>query len=226
METKRMAAVAAAAVAVSGAPMLTTSASAATGVCAGVSSCTLVSRADVDGDGRSDQVGLVQRASNPSGHTVIVRVRTAKGRTMTTSHTAWWYGSTWHGSAKVDGVAGHDMVVGTSVGAHYMEFRVITVRSGRLVTLRAPGGAYRWGVDSSYSFNQGWTRAVSSGKVSMTGRYAERRTGSTHDLTTRRYAWRSGAWSRNSTKKSVVSTSTAYAAGGWRVPYLKRFPTF
>lgn len=226
MGMKRMAASIAVAVAAAGAPVSTTSASAATGVCTGVGSCKVVSRADVDGDGRADQVGLVQKTTSPTGNTVTVRVRTAKGRTMSTSHPAWWYGSTWHGAAKVDGVAGHDLVVGTSVGAHLMMFRVITVRSGKLVTLKAPGNQYRWFVDSSYSFNEGWTRSVSKGTVSMTYRGGVRIDESRHRMATARYTWRSGAWRLATSKSSVVSNSSAYAVGGWRVPYLKRFPAF
>lgn len=226
MGMKRVAAAVVAAVALSGAPAVMTSASAAPGVCSGVKSCKVVAWVDVDGDGRKDQVGLVQSRSNPMGHTVTVRVRTAKGRTMKTSHKAWWYGSAWHGAAKVDGVAGRELVVGKNMGAHLMHFRVITVRRGKLVTLKAPGNSTSWPIDSSYSFNHGWTRSVSKGTVSMTSRYAQRRNTSKHDLTTRRYVWRSGAWRLASSKKSVVTNSTGGNVGGWRVPGLKRYPSF
>ena len=215
------------AVALSAAPVSTNTAHAATGVCTGVNYCKVVTRVDVDGDGRADQVGLVQRSKNPAGSKVTVRVWTAKGRTMSTSHEAWWYGSTWHGAAKVDGVAGHDLVVGTSVGAHLMTFRIITVRSGKLVTLKAPGNQNRWTIDSSYSYNEGWTRSVSKkGVVSMTYRGAVRSSSSRHRLVISRYTWRSGSWSRISTQKSTVSDRTAWNVGGWRVSPLKQFPTF
>ena len=226
MGLKRVAASVGLAVALSTAPAVTTSAQAATGVCSGVSYCKVVSRADVDGDGRADQVGLVQRSKNPAGSRVTVRVRTAKGRTMSTAHEARWYGSTWHGAAKVDGVAGHDLVVGTDVGAHLMTFRIITVRAGKLVTLKAPGNQYRWHVDSSYSFNEGWTRSVSKGVVSMTHRIAGRSTARSHQLVTTRSVWRSGTWRRVSSRTSTVSDRTGSTVGGWRIPYLKRFPTF
>lgn len=226
MGLKSLAASVGLAMALSTVPAVTTSAQAATGVCSGVSYCKVVSRADVDGDGRADQVGLVQRSKAPQGDWVTVRVRTAKGRTMSTSHEAWWYGSTWHGAAKVDGVAGHDLVVGTSVGAHLMTFRVITVRGGKLVTLKAPGNQYRWYIDSSYSYNEGWTRSVSKGVVSMTYRGAVRSTEWSHRLVTTRSVWRSGAWRRVSSQTTTVSDRTGSTVGGWRVPYLKRFPTF
>ena len=226
MGLKSIAASVGLAVALSAAPAATSTAQAATGVCTGVSYCKVVSRADVDGDGRADQVGLIQRSKEPMGDRVTVRVRTAKGRAMSTTHEAWWYGSTWHGAAKVDGVAGHDLVVGTSVGAHLMTFRVITVRSGKLVTLKAPGNQYRWNIDSSYSYNEGWTRTVSNGVVSMTYRGAVRSTPSTHRLVTTRSEWRSGTWRRVSSRTATVSDRTGSTVGGWRVPYLKRFPTF
>lgn len=228
MGMRTWAATAAMAVGVSMAPAALPSAGAATGVCTGVSGCTVVSRADVDGDGRADQVGVVQRGLSSPPTKVTVRVRTAKGRTLTTSHEAWWYGrTTWHGAARMDGRAGYELVVGSSVGAHYMSFTVITYRNGRLTTLRAPGNAYRWGIDSSYSFNEGWTRTVSrAGTVAMTRRHAQRRTESTHILRTKRYIWRSGAWVRTSSRTTVVSDRTGSTVGGWRVPYLKRYPTF
>lgn len=225
MGMKRMAAVAAAAVAVSGAPVLTTSANAATGVCTGVSSCKVVSRADVDGDGRADQVGLVQRTSYPQNNTITVRVRTAKGRTMTTSHKAWWYGSTWHGAARFDGRAGHELVVGSSAGAHARIFRVVTYRDGKLVTLKAPGGSWTWLIDGSYSMNAGWFRTTSRGKVYMTSKSAMRNMSTyRHDLRTYKYQWKNGSWRFvSSTRNPRATTTSAYAIAGWHVPYLKTY---
>ncbi len=220
-------AVAATAVAMSGVVGSAGTASAASGVCSGVKKCKVVSKIDVDGDGRADRVGIVQPQADPTGSTVRVRVRTATGRTMSTSQTAWWYGSTWHGAAPVDGVAGKELVVGTDMGAHYTEYRVITLRRGKLVTLKAPGKRNRWAIDSSYSSNIGTTRTVGTqGKVRMTTRSAVRRNAKTHRLTTKRYVWRSGTWAPTSSKKTTVTNRTAYAAGGWRVPPLKRFHTW
>lgn len=224
MASRALVAVAATAVAMSGVIGSAGPATAASGVCTGVKHCKVVSKADVDGDGRSDRVGLVQPKTDPSYSRVTVRVRTAKGKTMSTSHRAWWYGSTWHGAAPFDGVAGRELVVGTDMGAHYTEYRVITVRRGKLVTLKAPGNSSRWGIDSSYSYNLGWKRTIGTqGKVKMASRAAERRTATKHTLVTNRYVWRSGTWAPTASKKATVSNKTAYAAGGWRVPPLKRF---
>ncbi|MCB5990466.1 hypothetical protein [Janibacter melonis] len=42
-----------------------------------------------------------------------------------------------------------------------------------------------------------------------------------------RYRWSNGAWARTSSDIQVMASDrAAYDAMGWRVPYLKRFPTF
>lgn len=225
MGMKRVAASVAAAVAVSGAPAMTASASAAPGVCSGVKSCKVVSRVDVDGDGRKDQVGLVQRSSYPQNATITVRVRTAKGRTMKASHRATWYGSAWHGAAKMDGRAGRELVVGSSAGAHARFFRVLTYRNGKLVTLKAPGGARTWWVDSSYSMNGGWFRSTSKGKVYMTSKSATRNWSARgHDLRIYKYQWKNGSWKRVSSSRNPRATDkSAYATAGWHVRGLKKY---
>lgn len=225
MGMKKIAATVVAAVALSGAPAVMTSASAAPGVCSGVKSCKVVARVDVDGDGRKDQVGLVQRTSYPQNGTITVRVRTAKGRTMKTSHKATWYGSAWHGAAKIDGRAGRELVVGSSAGAHAKFFRVVTYRSGKLVTLKAPGGARTWWIDGSYSMNAGWFRSTSKGKVYMTSKTAVRNWSSSgHDLRTTKYQWKSNRWKRvSSTRNPRATNRSAYATAGWHVPNLKKY---
>lgn len=153
---------------------------------------------------------------------MTVRVRTASGRTMSTSHGAYWFEEqTWYGAAKMDGRAGYELVVGSSMGAHRLEFRVITYRDGALTTAKAPGGAWRWVVDASFSYNEGWFRTTSAaGTVIMTSKTAYRATESTHSSSVNRYIWRSGSWVRTSSSQSRVSDKTAWSYGGWHVPYL------
>lgn len=198
--------------------------------CTGVSKCKVVSTADVDGDGRSDSVGLVQSGIGDGRlGRVQVRVRTAKGRVMTTSHDARWYGtSTWHGAARFDGRAGYELVLGSDVGAHAMFFRVIAYRNGQLTTLKAPGGAYRWAIDSAALYGAGWTRKVSSsGAVVMISTYPHQVYDHGWVIESTRYRWSNGAWARTSSDIQVMASDrAAYDAMGWRVPYLKRFPTF
>jgi hypothetical protein len=144
-------------------------ASASTSVCAGVRGCVRVASVDVDGDTRADQVGVIRKGPAPDG-SVTVRVRTTRGHmTSTTSALTFWGAKPWFGAARIDGVRGSELVVGLRSGAHFQQFRVITYRSGRLVSLPAPDPTLGWGVDASYSSNIGLFRAVSrSGAVRLT----------------------------------------------------------
>src|SRR5699024_1217840 len=102
---------------------------------------------------------------------------------MTTSHEAYWHGPVWHGTAKMDGRSGYELGVGSSHGAYAKFFKVITYRDGRLTMLKEPSSAHRWGIDSSHSFNVGWTRTMTKGgTVTMTSRLALRSTDYRHTL--------------------------------------------
>lgn len=192
-------------------------------VCTGVSGCKVVSRADVDGDGRADQVGVTTRVASSGERSTVVRVRTARGLTLKTTTKGVWYSNPWHGAAKIDGQPGYELVIGANAGAHAQFFRVITYRSGQLVTLKGPGNSYTWLIDSSYSFNSGWYRKTSSGRVQMTSKGAVRNVDSAgHDLRINTYQWRSGSWSRvSSSRNRHASDRAAMTIGGWHVPYLK-----
>jgi hypothetical protein len=199
-------------------------------VCTGVPHCTRVATVDVDGDHHADQVGIVPGGSRRH-KTVTIRVRTATHRVLrTTSSVTGWGSSPWFGAAPVDGRAGAELVVGSTAGAHYEQFRVVTYRKGRLTTLGSPpalpGPTSRWGVDGSFSSNIGVFRAVSTkGVVTATIRTAERNaSGTGHTGRTTVYRWRSGAWREVSTRVVRYSTDrAAYAVGGWHVKGLKRF---
>jgi hypothetical protein len=210
---------------------------AARNVCTGVASCTRVADVDVDGDRRTDQVGVVSRQIADGG-TVTVRVQTATGRTMrTTSKDVRWFGAqAWFGAAALDGRRGAELVIGDQMGAHFQQFRVLTHRDGRLVTLPAPAvGWYkstntattpRWGVDGSYSFNTGFSRKVTAdGVVTLTTTSAMRKdSGIGHRGQTRTYRWESDRWVRVSTTNvRYTDDESAYAVGGWHVKGLRRF---
>lgn len=220
---KRMGAVLAVVLVAGG--LMAPSATAATTACSGVSGCKIVSRADVDGDGRADQVGMVSKTTSSGERSSTVRVRTAKGRVMTTTTKGLWHPNPWHGAANIDGNPGYELVVGAHHGAHAQFFRVITHRNGRLVTLKAPGNQWTWHIDGSYSYNAGWFRNVSRGQVYMTSKGASRNQNSPgHDLRVNKYQWRNGTWSRISSSRTPrASNKAAYAAGGWHVPYLKSY---
>ena len=120
----------------------------AANACSGLSGCKVVSRADVDGDGRADQVGV--RIKTSGGTTKnTVRVRTAKGRLMSSQVTVQPWAKSWHGAARIDGRAGYELVIPTNGQTEYLTYRVLTYRSGRLVTVKSPEKAWTWDIVGS-----------------------------------------------------------------------------
>ncbi|HEX8511260.1 MAG TPA: hypothetical protein VF635_17415 [Propionibacteriaceae bacterium] len=212
-----------------------TAAAAATNVCTGATGCARVADVDIDGDRRADQVGVASSHLKDGGH-ITVRVRTASGLTMqTTGRNVHWFAKPYVAAAPLDGRAGAEIFVGDTMGAHYEQFRVVTYRGGRLVTLKAPPQVWtergmrdatsRWGVDGSYSFNTGVYRRVSAeGVVTVALRTLQRndsgRRHSGHETT---YRWQDGAWAKVSSRKLNVADKAAFAVGGWHVPGVPRF---
>jgi hypothetical protein len=120
------------------------------------------------------------------------------------------------------------------MGAHTLQFRVLTYRDGQLNTLRAPRALRRtgqsretstWTVDSSYSFQVGVDRSVSRGRVFLTVKSSERNaSGRGHTGWTVRYQRTGGDWKAVSIKKVRYPTDRAASAvGGWRVRGIPRF---
>jgi hypothetical protein len=203
-------------------------------VCTGVARCHVVARTDVDGDGRTDQVGMVAdlRASDANRGIVTIRVRTADGKTLaTTRRSVAWFGKdadAWYGAAHIDGRRGTELVVGQQMGAHSTFFRVITYRGGALVTLRAPKPPARtgrvddtslWYTDASVNFHDGYTRSRSKGAVYMNLTTAERNaSGKGHSGWNARYRWAHGGWHLVLVKRVHYTTEAGVAhAGGWHV---------
>ena len=128
------------------------------GVCKGVPKCKVIGRFDVTGNGRKDQVGLVNR--DRYGHIgkarVTVRVKTDRGRVLKKRVPVRnWKGAVWYGKAAIDGRRGAELVLGAKRRKHTQDdpfpgsrvtwskaFHVITFRPGKgLVKARTPKGA-------------------------------------------------------------------------------------
>lgn len=205
-------------------------------VCTGVSGCRMVATVDVDGDGQQDQIGLIDR-SLADGGSITVRVRTATRHILqTTGHDVHWFGQPFLGAVPLDGAAGAEIVVGAMMGANYEEFRVVTYRDGRLVTLKAPPAEWtraglaastpRWGIDGSYSFNSGVYRHLSAdGVVSLTRKTADRNSsGRGFHGHTATYRWAAGRWSIASSLTTHYATDRSVRhLGGWHVVGLPAF---
>ncbi|MGZ4686448.1 MAG: hypothetical protein ACXVYY_08535 [Oryzihumus sp.] len=204
-------------------------------VCTGVAGCHVVKYADIDGDGRADQVGMIARNVSQNG-TITVRVRTATGRVLQTTDTKVWWGATPSiEAARIDGVRGTELVVTDGMGAHLMSFRFITYRKGRLVTLAAPkaealdGDTSRWFIDSSYSFNHGVYRTVSRGVITLTIKDYTRDGANSNTGTITTYGWsntRGWVQRARSVKHGVPDRIALNGTGGWHISGLPVFPRF
>src|SRR5262245_38742988 len=77
------------------------------GVCVGVTGCHVKARADVNGDGSADAIGVARRGASgaPSG-AVLVRVKVGPNRIASyLARTEYWYGPVWQGVARLGGGA-------------------------------------------------------------------------------------------------------------------------
>jgi hypothetical protein len=202
-------------------------------VCTGVKGCKVVASADIDGDGRSDQVGVASRGiTKAGGGTIKVRVKTAKGKVLqTTGSQALWGYQPFHGVASIDGERGKEIVVGDSVGAHTLQWRIVTYRNGKLVSLKPPPGTWilrpsRWTTDGSATTHIGWSRKVSSkGKISLVHKTAVGDPGRGGTGRTTTYLWKSGRWVKTSSvKKKYSSFKAATAIEGWHIKGLRVWP--
>lgn len=202
------------------------------GVCSGVPDCRVVARTDVDGDGSPDQVGFVSAASSPSPpsvsrSTVVVRVSTAAGDLLRHPLKVLWFPrGEFYGAAPLDGVGGAELVVGSTMGAHTMWFTSLTVRSGRLVVLPAPGADQEWMIDGAFSFSAGVVRRLEDGQAVVVLREAGRRgTRPVFAGRDRTFVWADGGWQHRSTERTRVrGDAPAARIGGWHVDGLPRFP--
>ncbi len=194
-------------------------------VCADVTDCHVVTSVDVNGDQRLDQVGWRQLSQDY----VQIRVRLASGTLLVhrVDVHLWWGGGAWGGAARVDGVPGAELVVGSMQGAHTPMYTMLTYRAGSLIVEQSPSPlSTRWQIDAAWVDYMGWQRHVVDEHAAMTQRIVVRVDGGEsfrgHRVT---YVWNAGHWVR--TTKVAISFPTARAASaiaGFHVTGLKAFP--
>ena len=203
---------------------------AAAGPCAGVDRCHVVAHADVDGDGTRDPIGLARTGKDGGANgTVTLRVRLGSRVVSATRPAEYWYGPLWQGAANVDGRRGKELFVGRTQGAHAQLFQALTLRHGRLVTLRAPGRGYQglWIIDGSAMYETGWLRRASDPAGVVRFRHAERnRPSETSDFTgvVKTFRWTADGWVRTAIRRDLhLSQERAEAWGRFHVPGLPRW---
>lgn len=142
--------------------------------CDGVADCHYEISADVDGDGRPDEVAVVGHPLpndidgpywSPDAGAPTLRVATA--RSVLTYRVILGgpvFGHVVLGAAQIDGIAGDELLVGFLDGAHGHSATIVTDHGAGLRTLPAPDpysgkpGTLEgsWGSDSSIMSNLGW----------------------------------------------------------------------
>lgn len=189
----------------------------------------VVSRADVDGDGRADRTTIVRTTAH-GDEAWRLTTRTAKGRTSSVVVEApWLYGSpAWYGASRLDGQKGSELVVRSGFGAHTSFFRVFTWRAGKLVAQTDPStGELDWVTDGALSVSQGYRVTTSGGRRVLVASQYLRDFSTDPDVmsgTVQRFAWRRGAWRPLGTHTATVRDTAPQvaAAYGWNAPGLPR----
>ena len=196
-----------------------------TSVCAQVSDCHVVATVDVDGDHRTDQVGWRQLGQDA----VQIRVRTAGGALLLhrVDVQLWFGGGAWGGAARVDGMPGAELLVGSEQGAHTPMYTMLTYRDEALVIESSPSPlSRRWQVDAAYGDYMGWSRTLVDGHAAMTQTIVYRNDdGKSFTGDSVRYVWKVDRWHR--TTRASVSFPTekgAAAMAGFHVKGLDTFP--
>jgi hypothetical protein len=210
---------------------LTTDGSASTsgnvmGVCAGVAGCVIKARADINGDGRRDAVGIASRGKDGE-RAMIVRVKTSATHIDTVWRpTPYWIGPQWQGTAQLDGKSGREIVVARTMGAHAQLYRSLTWRRGGLSAFDAPGPGGSWMIDSAIWTSVGWKGGANTPAGTIKHRIAVR-TGDTRshfEGTLLTYSWSRNGWDRVSSRTiPSISDRRAYRWGGFHVPGLARW---
>lgn len=203
----------------------TTASAATSGVCGKIAHCRVVAHKDVDGDGRRDHVGWVQRSQD----VVVIRVRTGDGDLLRRRVDVrfWWGGGAWAGAAAVDGRRGKELLVGSTMGAHTPGYTMLTYRRGRLVVEAPPDGYDHWYIDAAYSVYAGWWRRIDdNGRVKLVDKLALRDGAKrTFSGTNTTYVWRNGHWAEKRTlKRHYKNAKAASKIAGFHIRGLARFP--
>jgi len=199
------------------------------GVCAGVTGCHVKARADVNGDGSADVIGIARRGESgaPSG-AVIVRVQVGPQRIASfRARTEFWSGPVWQGVARLGGGSGKEIMVGHTMGAHAQFYLALTWRHGQLVPFDAPGRGRTWYIDGAVWISAGWLRLPNDPAGKIYRRVAIRVGDATQSrfkgkVTT--FRWAHGRWNRHGTRTIFpLPDKRAFSWGGFRVPGLNRW---
>lgn len=188
------------------------------------SGCSVVSRADVDGDRRADTTTLTTSKGR-----YTLRTTTAAGRSSSVRIKPMWQAedAPFVGAPQMDGAKGAELVVRTGSGAHTQYFNVYSWRRGALVAQKDPSGATTWVTDGAMSVAIGYTVRTVKGVKQMTqinlGRDSWEKN-ATFTGTRIVARWQNGRWTPI-TRRHVVTPAndSVWSGAGWNVAGLQRF---
>lgn len=225
LSTARTATTAALTVSLAAAGAMTSSAATTASKTCG-SGCSVVSRADVDGDGRADTTTITQAKG---GLAYTVRTTTAAGASATARVKGLWHPETapFVGAPQMDGVKGAELVVRVGSGAHTQYFNVFSWRRGALVAQKDPSGSTEWVTDGALSSSMGYTLRTVKGIKQLTqislGRDSWDKN-ATFSGTRTVARWQNGRWTPITRRNVVVpATDAVWNGSGWNVAGLQRF---
>jgi hypothetical protein len=199
----------------------------------GVAQCHQVATADVDGDGRPDQIGLALASTTgqaPYQQQVwTLRVLTATGKLAIHRHgpEMLYGGDVYFGNLPFDGQSGNEIVLRITPGAHTPWYWIYTWRNGKLVRENDPdtptdyqGGG--WAVDQALSGVAGITCGNDHGQTTVTQTIITPSQAPTiaprqFTGTAKTWAWINGAWKLTTIKNITVWDDAAgfNSIGGW-----------
>ncbi len=171
---------------------------------------------DVDGDSHADEVTVEQSGPDTFAVNVVTYAGEDDVAQITSTIEDDWGIEPWYGAAKLDGVKGYELLLLTSAGDGVL-FRVLTWRSGVLVTERAPKslmkGSYDW-----YLADLGFTRFGYRLTTSHGHRYVRDfelyASGKYFKGTIVKSVWKAGAWKKVSSKKVKLTRAKAKRYNG------------
>lgn len=189
------------------------------------SDCTIVSRADIDGDSQADSTGISARVLDNGLERVTVRTHTADGErlsTYTDSERRMGGEERHRGTARIDGVRGYELVIVDELGAHTAYNRVLTYRDGRLTTLKDPYHQWRWVTDGSVWSSAGYHRVDESslGVQMFVSNATDNDGDGRFDQTLLRSRWAGDHWTKVTKIQRDVRPSTLEVYRGWNIHWM------
>ncbi|MDO5630092.1 MAG: hypothetical protein Q4G43_17400 [Mobilicoccus sp.] len=192
----------------------------------------VVTRADIDGDGRPDTIRVARRSVTDEQYVFRITVETAAGKRAIRDALVANYddgslapADVWGGTAHLDGVRGAEMLMDLGGGVGDAPWpHLYTWRNGRIIPAPAPGATAAnpaWDTMAHWGRMSGYTVSTVKGQRritvhALTGRFDRTGETVTYRGTHTTYRWHRGTWQKISTTRSgTLNENKAYDYAGW-----------